>query len=95
MLWRENDAAFLVREKDARESIADMLESEAIRRGTRGVQQPIYQAGKLVGYRTEYSDALLTLVLRGHRPERYREKVELAVPQVIKAIGGVEPADVL
>lgn len=92
--WRE-DPAFAEEERRIREAMIDGLEAEAIRRGTRGVQQPVYQGGKLVGYRTEYSDALLVLVLKAMRPDRYRERVDISVPQVIKAIGGVDPTDVL
>lgn len=93
--WRETDETFVLRERQARELMVDKLEAEAIRRGARGVQQPVFQAGKHVGFKTEYSDALLVLVLRANRPERYREKVDLNVPSVIKAIAGISPADVL
>jgi hypothetical protein len=93
--WRETDETFLLREREARESLNDMLESEAIRRGVKGTMAPVYQAGKLVGYKREYSDALLTLVLRANRPEKYRDRVDVGLSQVIKTIAGVDPADVL
>ena len=93
--WRETDEHFVLKERVAREACADALEAEAIRRGARGVQQPVYQGGHLVGYRVEYSDALLVLVLKAARPDRYREKLELQVPQVIKTIGGIDPTEVL
>ena len=93
--WRETDPTFVLRERQAKDALSDALEAEATRRATRGVQQPVYQAGRLVGYRTEYSDALLVLLLKANRTDRYREKLELQVPQVIKAIGGVDPTEVL
>ena len=94
-VWREHDETFAMRERESKDAMADVLESEAIRRGVHGVQTPIYQAGKFVGYKVEYSDQLLTLVLRAWRPDKYRERVDLNVPQVIKAIAGISPGDVL
>jgi len=93
--WREHDPTFIARERLAKEELADSLEAEAVRRGVLGVTVPVYQAGRFVGTRVEYSDALLTLVLRGARPEKYRDRVDLAVPMVIKAISGIEPDSVL
>jgi hypothetical protein len=94
-LWRETDDTFVLRERDAREQLSDQLESEAIRRGVKGVMQPVYQSGKLVGYKREYSDALLTLVLRANRPEKYRDRIDVGVSQIVKTIAGIDPADVL
>jgi hypothetical protein len=93
--WRETDDAFLIREREAREQLADQLEGEAIRRGVKGTMAPVYQAGKLVGYKREYSDALLTLVLRANRPEKYRDRVDIGVSQVVKTIAGFDPTEVL
>ncbi|MBN8806943.1 MAG: hypothetical protein J0I47_01700 [Sphingomonas sp.] len=45
---------------------ATVLELAAFRRAVIGVEEPIYQAGKLVGTRRRYSDSLLrVLILRG------------------------------
>ena len=93
--WREHDLEFSIREQQAREALVDQLEEEALRRGVKGVQRPVYQAGHLVGYQTEYSDLLLQLLLRANRPEKYREKADINVTQVIKTVSGVSPADVL
>jgi hypothetical protein len=77
--WRE-DAAFAEEEAIARESFADALEQEAVRRAWRGVKtvRPIYARGEMVGevVETEYSDALMVLMLKALRPEKYRERVE-------------------
>jgi len=93
--WRETDLAFSAREHAAREVMIDSLESEAYRRGVTGVQRPVYQAGALVGYTVEKSDLLLQLLLRANRPERYREKSEVTVTQVVKSLTGVDPSAVL
>src|SRR5262245_43564470 len=44
---------------------------------------------------TEYSDQLLMFLLRGLKPEKYRDRVDLQVTPVIKAVGGFDPGDVL
>jgi hypothetical protein len=93
--WREHDLSFAIQEKQARDALVDNLEAEAIRRGVTGVQRPVYQAGHLVGYQVEYSDLLLQLLLRANKPEKYSNKSEVTVTQVIKTVSGVNPADVL
>ena len=51
----------------------DALESEARRRALKGVEVPIYYNGIKVGSRVVYSDKLMILLLRAHRPEIYAE----------------------
>jgi hypothetical protein len=92
--WREHIPNWDIREQQARDDFADRVEAEAVRRGVEGVETPVYQAGKLIGYKTEYSDPLLILVLRAVRPDRYREKLDVVIPQIIKAVG-VDPSSVL
>jgi len=92
--WREHIPNWDLREQQSKDDFADRVEQEAIRRGVEGVEVPVYQAGKLIGYRTEYSDPLLILVLRAVRPDRYREKLDVVIPQIIKAVG-VDPSSVL
>lgn len=93
--WRESDPEFAAAEIEAREALIDSMESEAYRRGVKGVQRPVYQAGALAGYVTEYSDLLLQLMLRANRPDKYREKNDVQVAVVIKSISGVAPSEVL
>ena len=93
--WREEDAAFLVAERQAREGIADQLEAEAVRRAFRGVKRPVYQGGLLAGYLTEYSDQLLMFMLKAMRPERFRERSEVSVTPIVKVVAGFEAGDVL
>jgi hypothetical protein len=93
--WRVEDPDFQVEEDRARETLIDSMEAEAFRRGVKGVQRPVYQAGALAGYVTEYSDLLLQLLLRANRPDKYREKNDIQVAVVIKSISGVAPSDVL
>lgn len=64
---RNSDAEFASQWESAIEEANDKLESEAIRRGTRGVKKPVYQGGKRVGYIREYSDTLLIFLLKCRR----------------------------
>lgn len=61
----------------ARDAIADSLEAEAIRRARDGYERPIFQGGVEVGRETVYSDSLLSLLLKGFKPDRYRERVSV------------------
>jgi len=57
------------------ESAANVLEQEAIRRAIEGVEEEVYHKGKVVGHKTKHSDSLLMFVLRGLKPDTYRENV--------------------
>lgn len=59
----------------------DRLEQEAWRRAVGGVTKPVYQGGKKVGDVKEYSDRLLEQLLKAHRPEKYRERIDMHVQQ--------------
>lgn len=51
-----------------------MLEDEAVLRAMYGVDRPVYQSGKLVGYIKEYSDTLLIVLLKARAPHKYKER---------------------
>jgi hypothetical protein len=74
---RDADADFKAAWDDAIEEAVDVLEEEARRRALKGTKRPIYQQGALVGYVQEYSDQLMTLLLRAHRPRKYRERLSV------------------
>jgi len=94
--WREMDGGFLMAEQQARDAIADMLEVEAIRRAFKGVKVPVYQGGLLAGHVTQYSDQLLTLLLKALRPEKYRERSEITMTQpIVKVVAGFDPVQAL
>ena len=65
----------------ARPMAADTLEAEAVRRATEGVKEPVgWYQGEPGGYVQRYSDTLLIFLLKGARPERYRERHEFSGP---------------
>lgn len=55
---------------------ADLLEEEAFRRAVEGDLQVVYYKGAEVGRRRVYSDQLLSLLLKGKKPQ-YRENTEI------------------
>lgn len=56
------------------------LEQEAIRRAVDGVKEPVFYQGEKVAAVTRYSDTLLIFMLKGLRPERYKDRHEHTGP---------------
>lgn len=77
--WRESDPSFADAYADALDDGTDLLEDEAIRRASSGVEEPIYQGGELVGTKIRYSDDLMKFMLAGRRPSVYRQGAEVNV----------------
>lgn len=75
-LWLETDAEFKKLYELAREDAIDALEEEARRRAHDGYLKPVYQQGEMVGQIREFSDTLMVLLLKGHKPETYKDRVE-------------------
>jgi hypothetical protein len=78
---RQIDEAFAAAWAEAEQVAADKLEAEAWRRAVDGVSEPVISMGKLVRDENDqpvtirrYSDNLLALLLRAHRPEKFRER---------------------
>lgn len=90
--WRtdnsQDNAEFLLGVDVARAIAVERAESEAWRRAIEGVERPIFgslgsdpNTGKSlgtgqIGSQKEYSDTLMMFLLKGHRPEKYRERFE-------------------
>lgn len=77
--WERADPEFAAGMATALDTYVDKMEKEADRRAVDGVEEPIYQDGRLVGTKQRYSDTLLMFRLNGLRPEKYvrRQKTEL------------------
>lgn len=82
----KTDTRFKQQWEDALDQAADILEDEAWRRAVKGCRRPVYQGGELVGYIQEYSDTLMCLLLKAHKPKKYRERSETQI------IGDFTPA---
>ena len=75
--WKA-DEAFQTGLKLAEECAADIIESEAFRRAVHGIEKPTgWYKGKPGGYVREYSDVLTIFLMKGLRPEKYRDRVEM------------------
>lgn len=76
--WRNNDEdeAFQAAFASARALAGDILEAEIMRRAVEGIDEPVYQQGRLVGFVRRYSDRLLEMAAKGAFPEKYRERFE-------------------
>lgn len=74
--WLEQHPRFKAMYDEALEMASDELEEEARRRAVDGTDKPVYQGGQLVGHIREYSDTLLALLLKGTKPDKYRERRE-------------------
>lgn len=75
--WRDADEAFRTQWLEAEAEAADRLEREAWRRGVEGIDKPVTFQGVITATYREYSDRMLELLLKAHRPERYAERRDL------------------
>jgi hypothetical protein len=82
--WRDNDEEFAERWAIAVEEGTDRLEDEAMRRAMDGVERPMVQGGEVVALVKEYSDSMMTMMLKGRRRSKFGDRV---------GITGGEPGD--
>ena len=76
--WRKSDQEFSDDWDKAEDEGTDVLEAEAIRRAVEGVTEPVgWYQGAPGGHVQKYSDVLLIFLLKGRRPEKYRERHQL------------------
>lgn len=68
--WRK-DPEFLEAFQAAYDDGMDLVEAEAMRRAVKGVEDPVFYMGEVVGHKRVYSDALMQRILEGRRPEIY------------------------
>lgn len=73
--WREDDEAFALEWDGAIEEAVDKLEREAWRRAHDGVEKPVTYQGKITDTYLEYSDRMLEILLKAHRPEKFVERI--------------------
>lgn len=72
--WREADAKFAAEWADAEQQAADKLEREAWRRAVEGTDKPVTFRGIVTDTYKEYSDRMLEILLKAHRPEKFVER---------------------
>ncbi len=76
--WRKNDEVFHEDCKTAESMANDLMEREARRRAIEGFDRPVIYQGEVTETYTDYSDSLLTTLLKGNRPEKYKERTQLS-----------------
>lgn len=72
--WKASDPDYAEAFDLAVKLAGDELEDEAMRRAKKGVREPVYQQGHLIGWKRKYSDRLMALLLQGFKPEKYKTK---------------------
>jgi hypothetical protein len=101
-VWMREDPTYRERFEEARQQAARGLEDEAVRRAWHGVRKPVLYKGKQVYiqgeplFETEYSDALLALLLKANDPERFgdRQRITLDLKDWDGDISKLSPAQV-
>lgn len=74
---RENSQRFTADWEEALEEACDALELEARRRAVDGVDHPVIYEGEITDTYKRYSDTLLIFLLKAHRPEKFRERMDI------------------
>jgi hypothetical protein len=96
--WLKSDPDYALSFKDAQDMAADLLESEAVRRAVQGVDKPVYYKGRQVGTVKEYSDTLLIFTLKGLRPEKYKDRIQVDVTTYLRQMAeenGLDPDEII
>jgi hypothetical protein len=96
---KDKDPAFAAAWEEAEEIAIDALELEARRRAVEGVAKPLVSMGKpikgddgkIIEVR-EYSDHLMLSLLKGHRPEKYRENISFTGTMTIELSARMDAA---
>jgi hypothetical protein len=76
-VWRKTDAEYASAFLEAQDMAADVLEAEAVRRARDGWEERVYENGELVRSTRKFSNTLLMFLLKGMRPEKFRERYSL------------------
>lgn len=74
---RAEDVGFAADWDRAEAEGTEVLEQEARRRAVEGVDEPVFHRGEVVGAVRKYSDTLLIFLLKGRKPEVYRDNVHV------------------
>jgi hypothetical protein len=74
---RRRDPAFEADVSAAVEAGSDTLEDEARRRAIEGIDEDQYYRGTVVGKVKRFSDVLLIFLLKGRRPDKFRDRQEI------------------
>ena len=76
MKWRKDDEQFNEQCTEAKQMAVDLLEAEAHRRAVDGFDRPVIYQGEVTDTYTDYSDSLLGMLMKGNKPEKYKERTQ-------------------
>jgi hypothetical protein len=93
--WRRDDPVFAAAMDEAIERHKDVIEDAIHQRGIVGVEKPVFQGGKLVGYQREYSDSLLLAKAKAYIPEKYGDRLRVEQDTSVKVEIPKEIADLI
>lgn len=77
--WRGADEGFREAWDDAVEETTEALEGEIYRRAHTGVDEPVFYQGVMCGTIKKFSDTLAMFILKGRRPDKYRDNVRTEI----------------
>jgi hypothetical protein len=78
--WLESDSEYAAMWEAAQEGFVQNLEAHAAIRATVGQERGVWYQGQRVGSEQWVSDNLLMFLLKGRRPDIYRDRTEISGP---------------
>jgi len=87
--WRADNEEFARLWDEAKAIGIEALEDEATRRAFEGSEKPVFYMGDECGTIREYSDTLAIFLLKGAKPERYRDNAKV---DLTSSDGSMTPA---
>jgi hypothetical protein len=88
--WAKKDKEFATAWEEGKPFAAGILEDEAFRRGHEGTLKPVFYQGEECGVIREYSDTLLIFLLKGLKPDKYRERYDMRSDNKHEYTGSVQ-----
>ena len=79
--WMAADPVYATAFATAKRMAGDFLEDEAVRRAMEGITKRVYYKGDVVDEVQEFSDLLMIFLLKGAKPDTYREHVDIRLSQ--------------
>lgn len=89
---RKADETFAASWAEALENASDSLEEEAVRRAKDGIVEIVVGKNGEIHENRKYSDTLLIFLLKGARPEKYRERFDTKLSGSLDVTSIVEAA---
>jgi len=75
--WRKVDPDYETAWLDAQRMVGDILEEEAVRRAREGITKTKFYKDQPIAIETEYSDTLLIFLMKGAKPDKYRDNLHV------------------